>query len=217
VAKIRVLLADDHAILREGLRALLGYYADVEVVGEAQDGEQAVSRVAELHPDVVLMDIAMPGMNGMEATRAIRHNHPATRVLVLTQYEDWRYVQPLLQSGASGYVLKRALGADLISALRTVARGETFLYPAVVTTIVDEIRRQAESSAPITESLTPRESEILKHVAQGQTNAQIAADLSLSIKTVEWHRAHLMTKLDAHTAGDLIRHAIQKGLVTALD
>jgi DNA-binding NarL/FixJ family response regulator len=211
--KIRVLLADDHAILREGVRALLGYYPDVEVVGEAQDGEQAVSLVAELSPDIVLMDIAMPSMNGIEATRRIHQDYPATRVVILTQHEDWRYVLPLLQAGASGYVLKRALGADLISALRTVARGETFLYPAVATIIVDEIHRQAEASAPSTEPLTPRETEILQHVARGQTNPQIAASLSLSVKTVEWHRANLMNKLDAHSAADLVRHAIQQGLV----
>jgi DNA-binding NarL/FixJ family response regulator len=213
VTKIRVLLADDHAILREGVRALLGYFPDVEVVGEAQDGAEAVSLVAELQPDIVLMDIAMPGMNGIEATGLIHQQHPNTRVLILTQHEDWRYVLPLLQAGASGYVLKRAVGADLISALRTVSRGETFLYPAVATVIVEEIHRQAESPAPATEALTPREKEILVHVAQGETGPQTAAALSLSVKTVEWHRANLMNKLDAHTTADLVRYAIRHGLV----
>jgi DNA-binding NarL/FixJ family response regulator len=210
---IRVLIVDDHAILRDGLRALLGYYPDVLVLGEASDGAQAVKLVAELHPDVVLMDIAMPTMNGIEATRIIHQNYPSSRVLILTQHEDWRYVQPLLQAGATGYVLKRALGADLISALRSVARGETFLYPSVAATIVDEIHRQAETEGSASEPLTPRETEVLKLIAQGHTNQQIAAALSLSVKTVEWHRTNLMSKLNAHTAADLVRYAVQHDLL----
>lgn len=212
--KIRVLLADDHAILREGLRALLTYYDDIEVVGEAQDGEQAVARVAELRPDVVLMDMAMPGMNGIEATRLIHRRYPESRVLVLTQHEDWRYVQPLLQAGASGYLLKRALGADLVGALRAVARGDTFLYTPVLHTLVDEMQRQA---APAPEgALTGRETEILSLITQGKTNPQVAAALSISVKTVEWHRANLMHKLNAHTTADLVRYAIKHGLAEDL-
>ncbi|MDP2778449.1 MAG: response regulator transcription factor, partial [Anaerolineales bacterium] len=130
---IRILLVDDHAILREGLRALLSYYPDVEVVGEAEDGLQAIEYVESLSPDIVLMDIAMPGMNGLEATRRIRQKHPNIHVLILTQYEDQPYVLNLLRAGVSGYVLKRALGVDLINALRAVARGESFLYPPVAT------------------------------------------------------------------------------------
>jgi DNA-binding NarL/FixJ family response regulator len=211
--KIRVLLADDHAILREGLRALLGYYDDVQVVGEAQDGAEAVTRVGELQPDVVLMDIAMPGMSGLVATRLIRRRYPDTRVLILTQHEDRRYVLPLLQAGASGYVLKRALGTDLITALRTVSKGETFLYPAVATTVVEEMRRQAAVPAAMPEFLTPRERDILKHIVLGESNPQIAAALYLSVKTVEWHRTNLMNKLGVHTVADLVRYALQHGLV----
>jgi len=151
--RIRVLLADDHAILREGLRALLGYYDDVQVVGEAQDGAEAVTRVGELQPDIVLMDIAMPGMSGLEATRLIRQQHPETRVLILTQHEDRQYVLPLLQAGASGYVLKRALGVALF----------------------------------------------------------------ISVKTVEWHRTNLMSKLRVHNVADLVRYAVQQGLVEEND
>ncbi|MBI3915272.1 MAG: response regulator transcription factor [Chloroflexi bacterium] len=174
--KIRVILVDDHAILREGLRALLSYYDDVQVVGEAQDGTESVNRTEELQPDIVLMDIAMPGMNGLEATRLIREKFPQTRVLILTQHEDPQYVLPLLQAGASGFVPKRALGTDLINALRVVARGETFLYPTAATTVVEEIRRRHEDAATAPESLTHRELEILKHI--------VSASFSLKNLTV---------------------------------
>jgi two-component system, NarL family, response regulator NreC len=212
MSKTRVLIVDDHAILREGLRALLSYYDDVEVVGEAQDGAESLARVRELLPDVVLMDIAMPGMNGLEATRQIRDQFPQTRVLVLTQHEDPQYVMPLLHAGASGFVTKRALGTDLINAVRVVAQGETFLYPTAATAVVEEMRRRSEGAANAPESLTPRELEILKHIVDGQTNAQIAVALSISIKTVEWHRANLMSKLDVHSVADLVRYAMEHEL-----
>jgi DNA-binding NarL/FixJ family response regulator len=212
VSKIRVLLTDDHAILVEGLRAYLSYYDDVEVVGEAHDGAEALASVAELRPDIVLIDIAMPGINGITATRLIREQYPQTRVLVLTQHEEKQYVLALLRAGASGYILKRALGSDLINALRTVAGGGTFLYPPVATTLVEEMRRQAEGTPTMLESLTPRESEILKCIARGQTNSQIATILSISVKTVEWHRSNLMSKLDAHGVADLVRYALEHKL-----
>jgi two-component system response regulator NreC len=211
--RIRVLMVDDHAILREGLRALLSYYEDVEVVGEAQDGGEAVARAGELLPDVVLMDIAMPGMNGLEATRLIRQQYPQVRVLILTQHEDPQYVVPLLQAGASGFVTKRALGTDLINALRVVARGETFLFPTAATTVVEEIRRRNENPETTPDSLTPRELEILNLIVAGETNSQIAAALSISVKTVEWHRANLMSKLDVHSIADLVRYAMEHTLV----
>lgn len=210
--KIRVLVVDDHAILREGLRALLGYYDDVEVIGEAQDGAEGVARVGELQPDIALMDIAMPGMNGLEATRAIRQQYPQTRVLILTQHEDPQYVLPLLEAGASGFVSKRALGNDLINALRVVARGDTFLYPTAATMVVEEIRRRRDEAVVPAESLTPRELEILKHIVAGKTNLQIAAELSISVKTVEWHRSNLMSKLDVHSVADLVRYALEHEL-----
>ncbi len=211
MSKIRVLLTDDHAILRVGLRAFLERYDDVEVVGEAQDGAEAVRCVQELQPDIVLMDIAMPGMNGLKATQQIRQQYPATRVLILTQHEDRQYVMPLLQAGASGYVLKRALGADLISALRTVAKGGTFLYPSVATTVLEQVQRPRAQGG--TTALTPRETEILKHIARGESNPQIAAALSLSVKTVDWHRTNLMSKLDLHSVADLVRYALHNNLV----
>jgi len=206
VAKTRVLLADDHAILSAGLRALLSYYDDMEVVGEAREGAEAVARVAELRPDVVLMDIAMPGMNGIDATRLIREQYPETRVLVLTQHAARQYVFALLQAGASGYIFKRALGSDLIDALRAVASGKVFLHPDVSTVMVKEMQEP-------TESLTPREAEILQHVVRGETSPQIAKDLFLSVKTVEWHRNNLMGKLGVHNVAELVRYAFQHGLV----
>jgi two-component system response regulator NreC len=206
VAKIRLLLADDHAILSAGLSALLAYYEDIEILGEAQNGAQAVELVGELRPDIVLMDIAMPGLDGIEATRLIRERYPQTRVLVLSQHGDRQYVLAVLKAGASGYVLKRALGSDLLVALRAVARGETYLQPEVSAVLVEEVRSPDEP-------LTPREKETLKHIVHGETNRQIAASLSLSIKTVEWHRSNLMSKLNVHNAAELVRVALQRGLV----
>lgn len=215
--RTRILIADDHAILREGLRALLGYYDDIEVIGEAEDGAQAIAQTSELKPDLVLMDIAMPGVNGIEATRAIRQQHSQTRVLILSQHEDRQYVMPLLQAGAAGVVSKRALGNDLINAIHVVMRGETFLYPSAATAIADEIREHGAPSESGADSLTPREMEILQHIVGGETNTEIAATLAISVKTVEWHRANLMSKLDAHSAADLVRYAMQHGLVASLN
>ncbi|HEX9077244.1 MAG TPA: response regulator transcription factor [Anaerolineae bacterium] len=211
MGKIRVLLVDDHALLREGLRALLDRYPDLQVIGEAQNGEEAIAQVQVQQPDVVLMDIAMPGINGLEATRIIRQQYPRTRVLVLTQHEDRQYVMSLLKAGASGYVLKRALGKDLVSALRTVAQGEGFMYPSVTCTVLEQLQR---SGTPQDKGglLTPREKEILSHIVHGATNPQIASKLSLSVKTVDWHRVNLMNKLGVHSVADLVRYALQNGL-----
>ena len=209
---IRILLVDDHAILREGLRALLSYYPDVEVVGEAEHGLQAIEYVESLSPDIVLMDIAMPGMNGLEATRRIRQKHPNVHVLILTQYEDQPYVLNLLRAGVSGYVLKRALGVDLINALRAVARGESFLYPPVATTVLEQLRQSDMGAIQDVKTLTSREQEILHRVASGETSRQIALALNISVKTVEWHRSNLMSKLDVRSVAELVRYAIEQGL-----
>ena len=213
MSKIRVILVDDHTLLRGGLRALLGYYDDIEVVGEARDGHEAIARVNELHPDIVLMDIVMPGMNGVEATRIIHQDHPKTRIVVLTQHEDRRFVLSLLQAGASGYVLKRALETDLVAALRTVSQGGTFIDPAVAMTVMDKALHLTGDRTTPPESLTTREREILVHIAQGKTNSQIAATLFLSVNTVEWHRTNLMNKLGIHKATELVRYAIDNGLL----
>lgn len=211
MSKIRVLLVDDHTILRVGLRSFLGYYDDIQVVGEASDGAAAVALVKELQPDVVLMDIAMPGVNGIQATRLIREQYPETKVLILSQYKDPQYVLPLLRAGASGYILKDALGTDLLNALRGVARGETFLGPSIVKVLAEEVRHPGEVKEDTADTLTPRERQILRFIAQGQTNAQIAELLSISLNTVEWHRANVMNKLGAHTGADLVRYALQHG------
>jgi len=209
---IRILLVDDHAILRDGLKALLSYYPDVEVIGEAENGRQALECVERLSPDIVLMDIAMPGMNGLEATRLIRQKHPETRVLVLTQYDDQPYVLSLLRAGVSGYILKRALGADLINAVRTVARGESFLYPSVASIVLEELRQPEKDEDQEDQVLTPREREILARVASGETSRQIALTLDISVKTVEWHRSNMMSKLGVRSVAELVRYAVENDL-----
>jgi DNA-binding NarL/FixJ family response regulator len=210
---IRILLVDDHTILREGIKALLRYYEDVEIVGEAENGLEAIEKVRALSPDVVLMDIAMPEMNGLEATRNIRKNFPNARILILTQYEDQHYVLPLLQAGASGYVLKRAFGTDLIKAIRSVAGGESFLYPSVATTVLDQLRISNEAETLADKNLSSREKEILRKVASGETSRQIAIYLNISVKTVEWHRGNIMKKLGIHSVAELVSYAVKNGFV----
>lgn len=211
MSKIRVLLVDDHAILRAGLRALLETYADIEVVGEAGDGAEAIKRVREHHPDVVLMDVAMPGMNGLVATRYIVEENPEVKVLILTQYGNKEYVLPLLQAGASGYVLKQAADTDLITAIRTVHQGQSFLYPPIAKLLLDAYT--AEEQGDPYQELTPREREILIYIAQGYTNRQIAELLHISPKTVDVHRTRLMRKLDLHNVADVTRYALRHGLI----
>ncbi|RCK77185.1 MAG: DNA-binding response regulator, LuxR family [Anaerolineae bacterium] len=207
--KIKLLIVDDHAILREGLRALLSYFEDIEIVGEAANGEEAIELVKSLQPDIVLMDIIMPGMNGFEATRIIHEQFPQSRVLVLTQHEEWQYVMPLLKAGAAGFILKKAVGADLISAIRTIAKGESFLYPPVAKTVLDQIQGSPTASDKQHKELTFREREVLAHILRGETNRQIAYALGLSIKTVEWHRSNLMEKLGARSLADLVKFALK--------
>ncbi len=213
MSKVRVLLVDDHAILREGLRALLSIQPDIEVIGEAKNGEEAIQKVESLEPDIVLMDIAMPGINGLEATQLICQQFPKSRVIILSQHEDRQYVVPLLQAGASGYILKRAIGDDLYSAIRKVSLGETYLDPSLNTMIVEEIRQPLSSHPSLPDPLTQRELEVLKYIVHGSSNSQIAVKLSLSTKTVEWHRSNLMNKLDTHNVADLVRYALVHGLI----
>lgn len=212
--KIRVLLVDDHAILREGIRALLSLSQDIEVVGESGNGQSALESAAELQPDVVLMDIAMPGLDGLEATRRMKERHKGIKVLILTQHENREYVFPILKAGADGYVLKRAAGTELLSAIRAVHEGGTFLYPSVAKTVVqDYLRPDGTISERRHSRLTDREVEVLKLIAEGHSNQEIADLLFLSVKTVTGHRTNIMEKLDLHSRTELVKYAIRTGLI----
>ncbi len=214
--RIRVLIADDHAILRDGIRLLLrSQGGDLEVVGEAADGRDAVQKVKELRPGVVLMDIGMPGMNGLDATFQIKRDFPDVKVLILTQHDNDEYVHRILQAGASGYVLKRSAGAELVSAIFAVDRGNAFLYPSMTKGLVSDYLRRAEAGEERAsyDRLTERERQILKMIAEGSTNQQIADLLCLSVKTVQAHRGHLMEKLNMHDRTELVKYAIRKGII----
>jgi two-component system, NarL family, response regulator NreC len=214
VPRIRVLIADDHALLREGLRALLKTAEDVEVVGEAADGQQAVEECRRLGPDLVLMDVAMPGLGGLEATVQIRREDPRRKVLVLTQYEDREYVSRFLRAGASGYVLKKAVGAELLAAIRAVQRGGLVLDPAVARDAVSaSAAGAAEAAEDPYEALTDREKQVLKLVAEGRSNKEVAQVLGVSIKTAMSHREHVMGKLGLHNRTDLVRFALRRGVI----
>jgi DNA-binding NarL/FixJ family response regulator len=211
---IRVLLVDDHTILREGIRALLADEPEIVVVGEAGDGEEAVERVQALRPDVVLMDMVMPKMNGLEATRLIKECAPEVKVLILSMYDDDEYVQQVIQAGAAGYVLKGVQAGDLTHAIREVHAGSSFLNPQIAAKLIEDYVRRVHGSAEAGhEALTPREREVLKLIAEGHSNRQIADILRLSRKTVESHRTNLMRKLDVHDVTGLVKHALRTGLI----
>lgn len=214
--KITVLLADDHTVVRQGLRALLVVDGDVEIVGEAETGRQAVLMAKKLLPDVVVMDVAMPLLNGLEATRQITKQLPNIKVLVLSSYSDDEYVQQLVDAGASGYLVKQTAANDLLKAIREAKRGNTFFSPTVAKRLRDHSREAFANGQPIkkrTDHLTSREAEVLQLIAEGQANKQIAAELSISIKTVEKHRQQVMNKLNIHDVAGLTRHAISKGII----
>lgn len=218
MSKMRLILVDDHAVLRAGLRMLLDSQPDMRVVGEAADGEEALRTCRELRPDVVLMDISLPGLNGIEATKVLRRECPQIRVLVLTMHDDEAYFKQVLQAGSSGYVLKKAADTELLSAIRAVHRGEVFLYPSMAKVLVEELL-QARPSAPpggareAPTSLSEREKEVLRLIALGHTNQEIADVLYLSVKTVETHKARIMTKLGTRSRSELVRYAMQLNLV----
>jgi len=212
--KIRILLVDDHTILRDGIRLLLESEPDMTVVGEAEDGRTAVKLTCQLKPDVVLMDIAMPLLNGLEATRQIKHDCPHAKVLILTMHENEEYIRQALASGAMGYILKDAAARELLNAIHAVHRGEAILSPAVTRLVVENYLRwgdiQKDSS---TNRLSPREREVLQLIAEGYSNKQIAEILCISIKTVQAHRMNLMSKLDLHDRAELIKYAIQRKII----
>ena len=210
--EIRVLLVDDHAILRDGLKALLHLCEDIRVVAEAEDGREAIAQAHHHKPDVVVMDMAMPGMGGLEATRRIVEENPPTKVLVLSQHDDERYILPVLQAGAIGYVLKRAVGDELVTAIRTVQQGSPFLPPAIAKVLLKDYRHYSQPEED-NYGLTPREKEVLKLVAEGHTSQEIAKLLCLSKKTVMCHRANIYKKFGTHNRTELVKYAIRHGLV----
>jgi len=214
--KIKVLLAEDHTIVRKGLRSLLDEETNIEVIGEAQDGREAIQKAQQLHPDIVLMDITMPRLNGLEATRQIKKRSPQVKVLALTMHANEEYIFQILQAGASGYVLKQAVVTELVSAIQAVHRGDSFLSPSISKKIIEEYIRQAQPLAEKDDyaKLTNREREILQLIAEGHSNRRIAQLLHISVKTVETHRANLMEKLDLHSTAELTRYAIRKGLIS---
>lgn len=211
---IRVLVVDDHAIVREGICALLARREDIEVVGEAADGNRAIDAVVRLDPDVVLMDIAMPGMNGLEATREIHTRFPSTRILVLTQHENKEYILPLLHAGAAGYVTKDVRASELAEAIRSVYEKGGYLQPSITTAVVSAIAESPKTSDEQT-ILTEREIQVVRLIAEGLSNREIAERLSISVKTVDTHRGNIMEKLNVHNTAELIKYAIRKGIVQA--
>jgi DNA-binding NarL/FixJ family response regulator len=213
---MQLLIVDDHVIVREGLRALLEPCDDVEVVGEATSGQEAIEAVTRLHPDVVLMDITMPGINGLEAARRINEEHPDVKVLILTMHEEDEYFFNALEAGASGYFVKGGSSEELVSALRAVARGDVFLYPTMAKKLLSGYLERGRTVADRDrqDGLTNRELEVLKLIGEGYNNQEIAARLFLSPTTVQTHRSNIMGKLNLHNRADLTRYAIKNGLVS---
>ncbi len=214
--KITILLADDHLVVRQGLRALINTEKDIEVVGEAETGRQAVELAKELHPNIVLMDIVMPALNGLEAARQISKQVPSCKVLILSSYGDDEYVQRLNEVGARGYLIKQTAATDLMKAIREVQKGRKAFSPSISSRF-QEMSRQPAAHAPGAPlhiaQLTPREAEALQLIAEGQTNKQIAAELGISAKTVEKHRQQVMNKLKIHDVAGLTRYALSKGVI----
>lgn len=215
--KIRVLLADDHKIMRDGLRALLDKVENVEVVAEAENGRDAVQLARQLNPNVIIMDMSMPELNGTEATRQIRATNPETHVIALSMHSDKRFLSQVFRAGAAGYLLKDCAFDELARAVLTVATGEKYLSPKLTTVVVDNFMRPSSLSLPaVSTNLTPREREVIQLIAEGESTKQIAARLHVSVKTIETHRSQLMQKLDMHSVAQLTKFAIREGL-TSLD
>jgi DNA-binding NarL/FixJ family response regulator len=208
--RIRILLADDHAVVRDGFKMILGAQPDMEIVGEAGNGREAVERAIELRPDIVVMDVAMPELNGIEATRRVIEALPHARVLALSMHKDNVYVREILRAGARGYLLKDAPAGDLLAAVRAVAGGEGYLSPAVSNAVLDDYRRHVTNPIDL---LTSREREVLQMLAEGKPNQEIAGVLNLSVYTVDAHRGRIMEKLNMHNINELVRFAVRNGLI----
>ena len=214
MTKIRLLIVDDHTLFRESLHSHLSNIENIEVVGEAGDGVEAVNKTTQLQPDVVLMDFAMPNLNGLQATRQIKKQNPSVRILILTMYETGQHIHEILHAGASGYILKKAPTKELISAIQAVFQGDAFLCPSVTKKILDEYLEQSkEKEREGYGALTEREIDLLTLIAEGKTNKEIANLLGISVHTVQTHRLNLMKKLDVHDSTQLVRYAIRRGLI----
>jgi two-component system response regulator NreC len=214
---IRLLLVDDHAVVRSGLKMLLASEADVEIVGEAGSGSEAVSAAGSARPNVILMDIGLPDMTGIEAARVIKSKFPTISIVALTIHEDEEYFFKMLEAGASGYVPKRAAPEELLTAIRAAAKGEVYLYPSLAKLLVKDYLSQEreQENKPLLDGLTEREQEVLSLLAEGATNDEIAKSLVISPKTVERHRENIMHKLNLHSRAELVRYAIRKGIIKA--
>ena len=210
--KLKILLADDHAIVRDGLRALVNAEPDMEVIGEAKDGRSAVQKIAELRPDVAIIDLSMPELNGIQATERIKQDWPEVKVLALTAHQERAYLDQLLRIGASGYVLKQSAANELIEAIRAVAKGETYVDRELASRITtDYLRKQSGNRESIPKVLTDREEQVVRLVAEGYSNKEIATHLNISVKTVETHKANFMEKLEFKSRTEIVRYAIQQG------
>ncbi|HSB52385.1 MAG TPA: response regulator transcription factor, partial [Dissulfurispiraceae bacterium] len=213
MSRIRVLIADDHALVREGISALLKFYDDIEVVGEASDGIEAIERAREIKPEVVLMDIGMPRLGGLEATVELRKTEPDIKIIVLTQYDDREYISRFLKAGVSGYLLKKAVGNELVNAIRAVHRGDCYLFSSIASEVVagyiGKDRIPAEEDPY--EKLTDREKQVLKLIAEGHSHKEIATCLNISVKTVIAHQTNISEKLNVHSRTGLVKFAISKG------
>ena len=208
--KIRILLADDHAVVRQGFKMILAAQPDMEIVGEAGNGREALDLAGQLQPDVIVMDVAMPELNGIEATRRVADLSPRSRVLALSMHKDSVYVREILRAGARGYLLKDSIASDLLAAVRAVSRGEGYLSPGVSDAVLNDYRRHVTDPIDL---LTSREREVLQMIAEGKTNKEVATVLNLSVYTVDAHRGRIMEKLNVHSVTDLVRFAVRSGLV----
>jgi len=207
---IRILLADDHAVVRQGFKMILDAQPDMEIVGEAGNGREAVDLAGSLKPDVVVMDVAMPELNGIEATRRMSESVPRSRVIALSMHKDSVYVREVLRAGARGYLLKDSGANDLVAAVRAVAQGESYLSPAISNAVLDDYRKHVTNPIDL---LSSREREVLQMLAEGKTNKEIAGVLNLSVYTVDAHRGRIMEKLNLHSINDLVRFAVRNGLI----
>jgi len=212
---MKVVLADDHSLFREGLKSLLAENSNVEIVGETGDGRSAVRLCQELAPDIIIMDVAMPELNGIEATRQILSECPGTRVIALSMHSSRRFVVDMLQVGASGYLLKDCAFQELATALSAVSSGQVYLSPSIASVVVERITGSAAADFTIAAKLTPREREVLQLLAEGKRSVAVAELLHLSVKTVQTHRRNIMDKLDLHSLPELTRYAIREGLISS--